>query len=258
MSPKDVMIETSDGLKLDATMTYAKTDTGRFAILCHGITDDKNESGAFISLSQELADIGINSVRFSFRGHGESEGMQSDFDVAGQVTDLCSVIDLIATLRVRTVSLVAASFGAAAVAYLPETYRARIARLAMWNPVLDFAETFVQPTLPWGIQYFGEKGQAEIDQQGFILVDGRFHLGKKLWGSFKELSPERQLVEGSTPVLIVHGTDDTYTPYSASLRLSGMRPNTTLVTIPGGDHGFPVAEEEKIARQSTVEFLSSD
>jgi hypothetical protein len=48
----------------------------------------------------------------------------------------------------------------------------------LWNPVLDLRHTFIEPSLPWGVENFGPTQQALLSSQGFLLLDGTFTVGR--------------------------------------------------------------------------------
>ena len=86
---------------------------GRIAVLCHphpqygGNMDD----GVLQCLVDALVGVGIGCLRFNFRGVGRSAG--STGDGAGELDDLCAVIDWLNSTRpARSVWLGGYSFGA--------------------------------------------------------------------------------------------------------------------------------------------------
>jgi hypothetical protein len=62
-------------------------------IFCHGFTGQRMGPGyLFVKLSRALADAGFCSLRFDFRGSGESDGKFSDMNVSTMKHDLLTVI----------------------------------------------------------------------------------------------------------------------------------------------------------------------
>jgi acetyl esterase/lipase len=72
---------------------------------------------------------------------------------------------------------------------------------------------------------------------------GRMELAKKL-------SPITYVRKGLPPVLSIHGDADPVVPYDQSVRLTrelkAVGDQTELITIPGGEHGFPPDEMGKL------------
>ena len=57
-------------------------------LMCHGFTGQKSESHFYlVALSRRLAEAGIASLRFDFRGSGESEGEFEDMTPLEEVSD---------------------------------------------------------------------------------------------------------------------------------------------------------------------------
>lgn len=62
-------------------------------IICHGFTGQRMGPGyLFVKLSKALADAGYCSLRFDFRGSGESDGRFSDMNVCTMKNDLLRLI----------------------------------------------------------------------------------------------------------------------------------------------------------------------
>jgi dipeptidyl aminopeptidase/acylaminoacyl peptidase len=90
---KKLSIESFDGIKLSARLTYSSTeDIKGTIILLHGIRSSKN---AFLDLSEFLSKNGFNSVALDSRAHGESEGQFCTFGV-NEKKDIQKVIDYLA------------------------------------------------------------------------------------------------------------------------------------------------------------------
>lgn len=64
-----------------------------------------------------------------------------------------------------------------------------------------------------------------------------------------------RFLDSTVPSLIVHGDRDTAVSYKVSARAATSRPNTTLHTIAGSDHGFDSREREDQAISETVDWL---
>jgi uncharacterized protein len=64
---------------------------------------------------------------------------------------------------------------------------------------------------------------------------------------FRAASPEAAIARSATPVLLIHGLDDTQTPPEHSRILAGKNPqSTTLWLVPGAGHtgAFRTAPQE--------------
>jgi dipeptidyl aminopeptidase/acylaminoacyl peptidase len=81
----------SDDLKLQAVLTTPESDSWALVILCHGFLSHK-DSSKYRQLAQVFAQESIATVRFDFRGCGESEGLLSESSISRRWRDLQKVI----------------------------------------------------------------------------------------------------------------------------------------------------------------------
>ncbi|MFQ6397541.1 alpha/beta hydrolase family protein [Nocardia sp. KC 131] len=246
-----------DGIRLDAVVHQAASDPALgVVLLVHGITVDKDEGGGmFVRLAQRLAAQGLNVVRFSFRGHGASAGTQEGVTIAGECLDLeAAVVAVRERFGGQRLSIVAASFGAVST-LLSLHWLDDLKRLVLWNPVLDLRHTFVAPELEWGEENFGIDQRKQLEDNGFLLVDGEFRLGHVIFTEFEHYELLDAFSAAGPPMLIVHGDRDTAVSYDIAADTARSRPDTTLHTVVGSDHGFDSREREDQAIGVTVDWL---
>lgn len=251
-----VYFKTSDGLKLCGILSKPSKATDKCIILCHGITVDKEEDGIFTNLARKLCDSGFAVFRFDFRGHGESEGKSVDMTIAGEVSDLMAAVKFLQEKEYQEFGILCASFGGGAVSLFASKYQALVKALVLWNAAIDY-EQWMNPTLPWPVKYFGKPVFDRAEKFGFTKIGSRkFKIGKKLLDEINVLEPWKGLVNINSPILFVHGDQDSYVSYSDSVKYSKLFKNATLVTIEGGEHGFhdnPKHAEQ--ADRKTIEFF---
>lgn len=244
----------ADGVHLDSAWAESDTQPRGSALLVHGITVDMNEGGMFERLSNELAHTGFDNLRFSFRGHGASEGRDVGATIAGEMLDLEAAYAALVECRPDgPVVVVAASFGAVSVS-MSLAHMPRVQAVVYWNPVLNLKRTFLEPELPWGLEYFGRKGETSILRNGFVAVED-FTIGRVMWQEFEVYDPFKALVENSTKSLIIHGDHDTYVSYEIAAEACSSRRSCELVTMTGSDHGFDSREMEDDAICLTVQWI---
>ena len=82
----------SDDLKLQGVLTAPESNSWPLVILCHGFLSHK-DSSKYRQLAQIFAQESIATVRFDFRGCGESEGLLSESSISRRWRDLQRVID---------------------------------------------------------------------------------------------------------------------------------------------------------------------
>ncbi|MEV7548336.1 alpha/beta fold hydrolase [Amycolatopsis sp. NPDC089917] len=237
------MITTSDGLSLDCVRHEGGPET---VVLVHGITADLDENGLFTTLAPRLAAAGFMVLRFSFRGHGRSDGRPRDMTIAGELADLRAVVDSVG----GPVSVVASSFGAVSttlsLASLP------VREVVLWQPVLDLRRTFLEPELPRGRALYSDR--TSLTDRGFLDIEGRFELGGALFEEFARLDPQAAFLTSEVPALVVHGSADEHVSHDIARETAFARPETSWHALAGVGHGFGEAAEEAI--EVTVRWLS--
>lgn len=239
------MFASLDGVVLDAVYHQSHARQARGAILlAHGITADKDESGMFVELADQLATTGFDVLRFSFRGHGRSGGTQIGLTIAGEMLDLQAALAVLTERSTAPVSIVAASFGAASTCLLLPYLHEQLHALVLWNPTLDLRRTFIEPELPWGTRNFNPDAVARLAADGFLLLDGEYQIGRALYIELTALDPLARFVASPVRAAIVHGDHDTYVPYDVSALAAQQHRNCDLITIEGADHGFDPDKED--------------
>ncbi|TCO65958.1 alpha/beta hydrolase [Actinocrispum wychmicini] len=225
---EQVELTSIDGIRLDAAWHPARVQEQRgLVIQCHGINANMTEGGMFVRLADRLADSGFNVLRFSFQGHGDSDGSQRGMTIAGEMLDLQAAIEYGTRRFPGTLAIVASSFGAVSTALTLPRLGDRLGRLALWNPVLDLQRTFVHPELPWGNENFNVSQAA----QGFLMLDDEFEVGRVQFEEFHHYKPLKYLTANIVPTLVVHGDQDTAVSYEITRddRLTVARPGRQTV-----------------------------
>lgn len=253
----DVGTTAADGVRLDAVWHSPVGDRERGAVvLAHGISVDMDEGGMFRRLAEGLTDEGFGVLRFSFRGHGRSGGSPRGVTIAGEMLDLQASVEHVAKRFDGPLSVVAASFGAVSTCislpYLERNLRA----LVLWNPVLDLQRTFIEPSLPWGVENFGPPQQALLSSQGFLLLDGTFEVGRVLFEEMRHYRPLERFIGSRVPALLVHGDRDSAVSYDIAFAAAQARYGCEFHTVAGSDHGFDTREREDEAIAVTMSWLS--
>ncbi|RSM74448.1 alpha/beta hydrolase [Amycolatopsis sp. WAC 01375] len=237
------MITTSDGLRLDHVRHEGGPET---VVLVHGITADLEENGLFTALAPRLTAAGFAVLRFSFRGHGRSEGRPRDMTIAGELLDLRAVVES----ADGPVSVVASSFGA--VSTTLSLVSLPVCRIVLWQPVLDLRRTFLEPELPRGVVLYSDR--TSLAENGFLDIEGRFKLGAALFEEFARLDPRGGFLASTMPALVVHGSGDEHVSHDIARETALARPATDWHSLAGAGHGFGSTARE--ALDVTARWLS--
>jgi fermentation-respiration switch protein FrsA (DUF1100 family) len=81
----------SDDLRLQGVLTTPQSNSWPLVILCHGFLSHK-DSSKYRQLARIFAQESIATIRFDFRGCGESEGLLAESSVSRRWRDLQRVI----------------------------------------------------------------------------------------------------------------------------------------------------------------------
>ena len=260
---KKVFYPSTDSVQICALLHEPAESPKGNVVLAHGITVDKDEDGesqagigAFVQLADALCNAQYNILRFDFRGHGESGGLQEEMTIAGELLDLTASMDYARKRWPLPTALLAASFGApSAVMYTAD--RQDIPCMVLWNPVLDLRRTFLEPDDPdgWAAQSFNPQGYAFLEEHGYMLLDGFFKLGKPLIGEMKKIKPFEYMKRIRCPVLTLHGDQDSYVPYEVAKKYARCNSQSEFVTVPGSEHGFGRPEDRQFVIPRTMEGI---
>lgn len=80
----------SDGLQLSGILQTPEKEPWPLVVLCHGLLSYKNSS-KYIEIGRVFAEAGIATIRFDFRGCGESQGAAAASTLSGRWRDLQQV-----------------------------------------------------------------------------------------------------------------------------------------------------------------------
>ena len=249
---KNVLIKTTDNLNLSAIIE--ETDNkDKIMIMCHGIRGQKYERGVFPDLAEELLKIGVASIRFDFRGHGESEGLDKDVTITKEKEDIESVIKYLKELGYKEIILEASSFATAA-ASLIDYSKYDIKALVIWYGCPDL-EITKQGNL------FSLENKEIAERDGFytsksVSTGKDFRFGKALFDEVYSIKLYENLSKLDLPIIFVHGKLDEVVPYEYVVKASEMCKNAQLELIENGNHNFDnnkEAEMESIGK--IVDFV---
>ncbi len=236
-----------DGTALSGTISPAVAPPIGAAVLVHGSGVTREEGGFFARLADGLAEAGITSLRFDLRAHGASGGRESELTIAAVTNDVRAACD---HLRAQTgqagpVHVIAASFSGGAVALHAAHRPQDVGRLVLLNPRLDYRERYVTSRPGWTDDYLSDEAAAHLDEYGFT-ERSPFELNRALLNEVFYLDTEAILGAVRAPVLVVHGTADTFVPVESSrTHLPMFGGPVELFELEGAQHGFAVHDDPK-------------
>ena len=253
-----VRLRTLDGLHLAGTLTLPGTSADHGVVLVHGGGVTREEGGFFSRLAAGLGDAGVASLRYDLRGHGESEGHQEDSPLTAHLNDIRVALDYLLAAGLSRVSLLGASFGGGLVAYYAASGPGRLTRVVLFNPLLDYKNRFIDQKPYWSDDRLDDDAARQLSDSGYIAHSPAFKLGRGLLNEVFWFCPRRVLGAITAPVLIVHGTKDTFVPVESSREaLPLLNAEHRLVEIEGSQHGFAVHDDPGYLNPQSQQWQAS-
>lgn len=243
----------SDGIALSAVWTKTSVldaSNRSIAILLHGGPEgDKNgPNNIFSQLATQLALKNIDSVRFDFRGQGESEGDYVDMTMDQQRRDFDAVFSEVKGRGYTNIGIVGESFGATCAlgVYSPKNFSTLV---LLW-PAIYLLDVCYSP-------FFEEPYQTELKEKGYITV-GEDKVGKEFLNEIiRVVNLEQEVRRIASPTLLIHGESDSEVPYTQSVKAHELiEAPKKLVIVPEADHCLRRPHEQRIVLEETTEWLA--
>ena len=207
----------------------------------------------FVKLSRELAARGIASLRFDFRGSGDSAGDFEQMTVRSELLDALEALKFLGRhkrINSRRVALVGMSLGGAIAAHVVARESSRIKSLVLWAPVAEGAKVLDGLSTPEAV--------ASLAQTG-IMDYGANLVGMQFIRQFAEMKPLREVAKAKCPALIVHGSEDETVPLQHSdlyeRALQSPKRKVKKIVIDGADHVFSRSLWEQRLIAESVNWL---
>jgi pimeloyl-ACP methyl ester carboxylesterase len=224
-----VEINARDGAKLRAWFFAPKASNGDSVLLLHGVADNRASQ---MGLARLLLENHYSVLAPDSRAHGESGGDVVTYGVI-ETEDIHRWVDwLEASQHPRNVFGVGASLGAGILLQslaVEHRFRAVVAESPFANLKRVSVDRVAQ-RLP-GPTALGNVIATPLVWSGFAYARAKY--GVDLWRA----SPEDVVSGASTPVLLIHGMDDTNIYPAHSQTLASRNPRTVeLWLVPGAEY----------------------
>lgn len=251
--------QTSENLKiqgdhglLDATIQKPEMTDGskvRVAILCHGFTANKDNK-LICAIADSLQKKGIASIRFSFNGHGDSEGDFQDMTVPNEIEDAKRVIAYAMQQPwVGDISIVGHSQGGVVASMVAGELGNSIRSVALCAPAAVLRDDALRGSVQGATYDAGNIPK-------YVELPGR---GLKMGRNYCETAQTLPIYETARqytgPVLLVHGIADRIVPYTYSERYRTVYKDAKIVLLPGVDHSFNVEGSRERAASLVSNFI---
>jgi len=224
-------------------------------VFLHGYTGNRiGDHCLFVKAARELAEHGIASLRFDFRGSGESQGSFAEITVDGEISDALAAIEYLSTfdeIDQARIGLVGLSLGGSVAACVSS--RDGVRSLALWAPaafvdyMVERGGEIVKDPYVWLPPNYRDaiKKVGKVDIGGFVR-------GKPYFESIRQIDPLREIAKFGGPVLIIHGREDeVISPMRSELMYDTVKGRRRLIIIDDADHAFSSAHWERQVIEET-------
>jgi hypothetical protein len=252
LNEKKIFYKTGNNLNLCGLLSKVNDDSS-IVVMCHGLGSTKNEKKCFIYLTKKLSENNINTFRFDFRSHGESEGTIEDSSMKNEKEDLENTLEYLKSLKYKKIIVLGASFGASIVSIANYKKYKEVIALITWYGGFDI-KTISQ-------EDYSDNNKSVVEKDGHYyllnnLTNKSFEISRNLYNDVLSITPYEELIKNDIPLLILHGTSDTSVPYTMSELVHKKYNNSTLKLIPNGEHFFSDSQESlDTAVNLTYDFI---
>lgn len=225
-------------------------------LFCHGLAGHKvGKHRMYVALSECLSKSGIGSLRFDFRGSGDSEGEFDEMSLEGEVSDAVAALQFLSAqpeVSEEHLALFGRSFGGA-VSIIAASRFKKIQGLALWAPVFNASHWEQQWELVRTHQ-IDEHARREL-----MRIDGQLP-SLEFYKELFAMSLENALLSLSrVPLLHIHGEKDPLVGIEHADQFErvrqGAKASSKFIRLPHSDHDFSHPEEKKNAIAMTCEWL---
>lgn len=206
----------------------------------HGFGGNKvGKNALFVDMASRLAKQGIASLRFDFRGSGDSEGYFEEQTITSLLEDALTVFDF---LKGVPVAIVGTSLGGLVASLL--ALERKVKTLVLWAPVFDGKQWLVNwEHMPKSLPHIMHKDR---------LVSIRFF---EEFFAISEKNVARG-VQNQSLLCFLAGKDETLDE-SHGERYKAAHSEGSFISLPEADHSFSSYQDRQILLEKTLEWLYS-
>ncbi len=224
------------------TIEHEAENSQSAVIMLHGFTGNHIENRfIFAHLSKTLERAGLSSIRFDFRGSGDSDGEFVDMTLSSEISDALTVVNY-AKEKYSKIGILGLSMGGTVALFVAP--QVKPAALCLWAPAAKNAEVFTKGGMP-------PHANAPLDIGG-LAISPKFIEEIVNTNAFEKAKH----YEG--PTLIVHGTEDPTVPFSHSEDLEKEFKNAELLPIKGANHTFTSLQWSNVVIRNTTDFFKEN
>ena len=236
------------------------------AILIHGHGGTRHEAGGFTRLAEQLAAIGIASIRMDFPGSGDSTEPWPQNNLGNMLADVRAARLFAAQhadIDLSRIGLVGFSMGGRLAAMLSQS-DGNIDSMVLWAPAVENGADEMVEMLGGPESYAAMRATAA--EQGYApfttFWGQQQQLGLKWFEDMETSRPMDALRDYRGALMLIHGSNDDVVPPAVSrmaAEAAGKARPVKLHIIDGADHGFGLFSDPDLYSaeliDETVAFL---
>ncbi|MBS0623871.1 MAG: alpha/beta hydrolase [Verrucomicrobia bacterium] len=174
-------------------------------VFLHGFASNKyGHNRSYVTFAEELCRAGIASVRFDFRGSGDSEGSPSVVSFEDLIEDALGVLNHVRNLKsvdVQRIGVFGASLGGT-IAVMAAKSQPSIKTMALWSPVAS-GELWVRDFVAQSPEFMKKDPRMLLSSYRGVALSQAF---REQFGRMSAAKEMEQL--GHIPLLHMHGESD--------------------------------------------------
>lgn len=227
----DIEVESSFGYKLAGTYIFNAKPTNNTVIIVHGITASRWESMKYADM---YLDMGFNVVVYDSRYHGKSGGNDISLGFF-EKKDLDNVVKWVKWVNPNAIIGVHGESLGAVTSLLQASLDQSKRNVNFY--VVDCPYSDIPELLSMKLSK-SEKPEHQLTSK-FILFYANLVALNKSGFSLNAVSPIKAIKDIKTPVMFIHGSNDTFIPASMSLELYLEKPGAKTIYIsPDAEHAM--------------------
>lgn len=245
MKEINTVVKSIRNTDIPVTIVDSEKENKGLVLFAHGFKADRHEGGRFSNVAQNLAEIGISSIRMGFPGCDESKEDFINYTLKNNLNDIESCYNYMLNnydIDTSHLGMVGYSMGARLTSIFINTHP-EIKTIGLWAGAVykDFGgnnDNFIGAELEPMKKQANELGYAEF----FNSFDNTYiRINKELIDDMEYYNPLVGLNNFKGNVIVCHGnkdiTVDISTAYLAIDNLQNAE-NKKLIVIDGANHGF--------------------
>jgi uncharacterized protein len=250
----DVTFTSYDGTTLRGILNLPPNPRAAL-LMVHGIPSDKDEWGFYSDMAEFFAGHSIASLRFDFRGFGQSDPAPlSCLTLSAMIADIdAGFWELNRALTgLVPIHAVGTSCGGGVTLRWLNIWPRSVLKIHLMAPVLDYEFEVTghrRGLLPEESLQIDRELIRRLNDSG--TVNEEIGYGRAMLNEAHLFDGVTELAAAKCPIVIYQGSDDTVVPIAITRSIMEGAGSAELVVVAGADHGFAVQGDDNLTDLGT-------